>query len=78
VQPAVAGVGARSDHSRLLVVTGTEFSAGSIGLAVMPGRLDQQSSGMVLPVLVIEPWLRRPPLDCSLGTKPSQARPSPQ
>jgi hypothetical protein len=22
---------------------------------------------------VIEPWLRRPPLDCSLGTKPSQA-----
>jgi len=23
--------------------------------------------------LVIEPWARRPPLDCSLGTKPSQA-----
>jgi hypothetical protein len=23
--------------------------------------------------LVIEPWERRPPLDCSLGTKPSQA-----
>jgi hypothetical protein len=40
---------------------------------VVPGRFDQQPAGVVLPVLVIEPWLRLAPLECPVGTSPRNA-----
>jgi hypothetical protein len=46
VESAVAAVGAFSDHRTLAGVAGPELLAGPIGFAVMPGRLDQQPSGM--------------------------------
>jgi hypothetical protein len=48
-----------------------ELAALAQRAALMPGRLDQQPPCVrgVLPVLVMAPWLRRSPLDDSLGTR---------
>ena len=40
---------------------------------MVPRRLDQQPAGVGVPGLVIEPWLRLPPLECSVGTSPRNA-----
>jgi hypothetical protein len=44
----VAAVGAFPDRGGLSVLSGPELPAGPIGFTVMPGRLDQQPSGMAV------------------------------
>jgi hypothetical protein len=73
MEPAVAHLGAFSDQCGLVVLSGAECPAGPIGSAVVPGRLDQQPSGVgCCRSWVIVPWRPRPPLDCSLGTSPAR------
>ena len=48
VEPAVATLGPLPDHGGLTGLAALQLPAGPIRLAVMPGRLDQQPSGMAV------------------------------
>jgi hypothetical protein len=48
IEPAVATLGPFSDHRGLASLAGMQGPAGSIGLAVVPGCLDQQPAGMAV------------------------------
>jgi hypothetical protein len=73
VQPAVAALGSFPDHGRLASLAALQLSAGTIRLAVVPGALDRSRRAWVVPVLVIDPWTRWVPLECSAGTSPRSA-----
>lgn len=70
VQPPIAPLGAVTHRGRLIGAAADQLPAGLIPPAVMPRRFDQQPPGVTVPVLVIPPWVRRPPLECSVGTNP--------
>ena len=71
VEPVVALVA--TDPGRFIsgVPAGAHFMAGvDVGRAMMPSGLDQQPAGVGVPGLVIPPWAREAPEECSEGTRP--------
>ena len=74
VQSAVAFVAADPSRRRGEFPAIPHRLAGHpVRLGVVTGGLDQQPAGVVLPVLVIEPWERDWPEEDSVGTSPTNA-----
>ena len=70
VRAAVAALGPFPDRGGLARLTDLQGPAGSIGLAVCQAASTSSRRAWRLPVLVIDPWARWVPLDCSAGTSP--------
>lgn len=70
VEPPVPGIAAGTRGCREVPPIAHRI-AGPVPGTVVPGGLDEQSlRAWVLPVLVIEPWTRVAPEECSEGTSP--------
>jgi hypothetical protein len=70
MQTAVGLLGAVASGRIGGVSAAAQVGTDPVGRAMVPSSLDQQSSGVLLPVLVIEPWLREAPEEDSVGTSP--------
>ena len=71
----VRGAGGRcgrlgSHGERLACASAFERDAQARWAALVPGGIDQETTRVVLPALVIAPWRRRSPLEFSLGVRP--------